>query len=324
MDDEYEQHFNEVPSSIDPYAVLGLPNDVEQSKVKPAYHKAALAHHPDKVTAEDKDAAHVKFQQIAFAYAILSEPRRREVYDRTGRTEDSMDLDDEDFDWMSFYREQYFETVTTEKIEKFSEQYKGSDEERGHVLRYYEEVKGDMRKLYKYVMLSDVLLDEDRFQEIIKKAIEDDEVEAYPAFTEESEKQRQSRIREAEKKMQREAREAGKAKKDLEKADAKKKGGKARKGVDSTADLAALIQGRKQDRTGRADAFFSKLQDKYGPEEGDEEEVEPAGKKRGGGKGAKRSMEEPSEEMFAANRKRGKLSDDAQGGARRKARKTKD
>nr|POE74599.1 dnaj like subfamily c member 9 [Quercus suber] len=337
MEDEYEQHFNEVPTSIDPYAVLGLDREVPQTKVKHAYHKAALRHHPDKAAADDKQAAHTKFQQIAFAYAILSDPRRRQIYDRTGRSEDSMDLDDEDFDWMAFYRAQYFETVTSEKIEKFSEEYKGSAEERGHVLQYYEQVEGDMRKLYRYVMLSDVLADEDRFQEIIKTAIRDGEVEDYPKFSAESEKHRQSRITDAMKKREREEKEAAKAKQELEQADAKsKKSRPAKKSAEPTADLAALIQSRQRDRAGRANDFFSRLEQKYGVEEEEEEdddddddgdedvEVTKKQKQKRGKKGVKRPVEEPPEELFEANRKRGKVSVDKTGGPKRKTGKVKD
>nr|POE47247.1 dnaj like subfamily c member 9 [Quercus suber] len=327
MEDEYEQHFDEVPTSIDPYAVLGLDRDVAQSKVKHAYHKAALQNHPDKVAAGDKAAAHTKFQQIAFAYAILSEPRRREIYDRTGRTEDSMDLDDDAFDWVAFYRAQYFETVTSEKIEKFSDEYKGGEEERGHVLKYYEQVEGDMRKLYRYVMLSDVLVDEERFQQIIKQAIEAGEVENYPKFSEESEKHRQDRIAQAKKRREREEKEAAKAKKELEQADAKnKKASKAKKSADSTADLAALIQGRQRDRASRANDFFSRLEEKYGGEEDDEDDDVDVTikKKKSGKKGNKRTMEEPPEELFEANRKRGKISSDGRGDSKRKASKAKD
>ena len=105
------------PTTIDPYTILSVPQDATPEQIKTAYRKAALKHHPDKAPEESKAAAHTKFQEIAFAYAILSDERRRKRYDVTGRTEESLDLDDDTFDWVSYYREQYKDVVTAEVIE---------------------------------------------------------------------------------------------------------------------------------------------------------------------------------------------------------------
>ena len=83
---EEDIEVDEAPTEIDPYAVLSLDKDATQDQVKSAYRKAALKYHPDKASPEDKDSAHTKFQEIAFAYAILSDQRRRKRYDTTGRT----------------------------------------------------------------------------------------------------------------------------------------------------------------------------------------------------------------------------------------------
>lgn len=283
---------DEAPTSIDPYSVLSLSKDATQDQIKTAYRKAALKSHPDKASPEEKEAANTKFQEIAFAYAILSDERRRRRYDTTGRTEESLDLEDDDFDWSTFYREQFANVVTTEAIEKFEQEYKGSEEEKRHLLAAYEECQGDMGKIYERVMLSDVLVDEERFRDIINAAIEDGEVEAYKKFTDEGEKSRKARIARAKKEKEREAREAEKAAREAENDDedeedavvgATKGKAKAKRSNGGIGDLAALIQQRQQSR---AENFFDSLEEKYAPK---------------GKKGMKRGSE-PPEEAFAKNR----------------------
>ena len=55
---------DEAPITIDPYIVLNLEKDASADQVKTAYRKAALKHHPDKASSEDKDAAHTKFKRL--------------------------------------------------------------------------------------------------------------------------------------------------------------------------------------------------------------------------------------------------------------------
>jgi DnaJ family protein C protein 9 len=272
------------PTTIDPYAILSVPQDATPDQIKTAYRKAALKHHPDKAPEASKAAAHTQFQEIAFAYAILSDSRRRNRYDLTGRTEDSLDLDDDAFDWVSYYREQYKDVITADAIEGFANKYKGSEEERGDVLAWYEKCEGRMTRLYKNVMLSDPAEDEERFRGIIDAAIESAEVEAYEAYTEESEASRKKRVDAARKRKDKEAREAERHAEDLGIGkDLKKKAKGKKEKDDGVGDLAALIGQRQK---GRSDNFLADLEAKYAPK----------GKAKGG---AKRGMEEPPEEAFA-------------------------
>jgi len=217
-------------------------------------------------------------------YAILSDQRRRNRYDITGRTEDSLDLDDDAFDWVSYYREQYKDVITADAIEEFASKYKGSEEERGDVLGWYEKCEGKMMRLYKNVMLSDPAADEERFRELIDQAIESGEVEAYEAYTEESEASRNKRVNAARKRKEKEAKEAERHAEDLGIGkDLKKKVKGKKEKDDGMGDLAALI-GQRQN--GRSDNFLADLEAKYAPK----------GKAKAG---AKRAMDEPSEEAFA-------------------------
>ncbi|THY81406.1 DnaJ-domain-containing protein, partial [Aureobasidium pullulans] len=182
------------PPTVEPYEVLGLQTTATQDQIKTAYRKAALKWHPDKAAPSDKEIAHTKFQAIALAYAVLSDERRRTRYDNTGRTDESLDIDDDIFNWSDFYRAQFANAVTEDTITSFTAEYKGSDEEREALLAAYTKYKGDMGKVYQQVMVSNPAVDEERFRGIINEAIEKEEVEAHVKFTQESQKSIDRRI----------------------------------------------------------------------------------------------------------------------------------
>ncbi|KAL1956921.1 hypothetical protein VTO42DRAFT_6668 [Malbranchea cinnamomea] len=254
------------PPTVNPYEILGIDEKATTEQVKSAYRKQALKHHPDKATPENKDAAHKKFQEIAFAYAILSNERRRRRYDLTGSTAETLlEEDDTEFNWTDFYREQYSSAIDSTVIEKFKQEYQGSEEERADVLAAYEAHEGDLDGVFEEVMLSNVLEDEERFRTMIQEAIERGEVAAYEKFSRESSKKRRRRIERAkgeEKEAMELARELGLEEKLFGNGKGKGKGRKNGSGEDGEAALTALIQQRQKSR---AEAFFADLEAKYGP-----------------------------------------------------------
>ena len=52
--------------------------------VKKAYYKLSLKVHPDKVSDDEKEQATEKFQLLSKLYQILSDEKKRKVYDKTG------------------------------------------------------------------------------------------------------------------------------------------------------------------------------------------------------------------------------------------------
>ncbi len=66
----------------DPYEVLGVARDADETAIKKAFRKLARELHPD-VNAHDPQAEE-KFKAAAEAYEILNDPKRREIYDRYG------------------------------------------------------------------------------------------------------------------------------------------------------------------------------------------------------------------------------------------------
>ncbi|OBT74127.1 hypothetical protein VF21_07133 [Pseudogymnoascus sp. 05NY08] len=69
------------PSHTALYTLLSLPPTAPASSIKTSYHRLALLTHPDKNP--DPDAAE-RFKALSAAYAILSDPKRRAIYDRFG------------------------------------------------------------------------------------------------------------------------------------------------------------------------------------------------------------------------------------------------
>ncbi|KAL5353418.1 hypothetical protein ACLOAV_001454 [Pseudogymnoascus australis] len=271
---------------INPYEVLGIEKSATENDVKSAYRKAALKNHPDKVPASEKESATKSFQAIAFAYAVLSSPTRRAHYDRTGSTSEAISSSD-DFSWSSFYRAQYEDVVSDAAIEAFAAKYKDSEEEKDDVLAAYEKGKGDMDVVYEMVMLSDVVVDDKRFRDIINAAIQEKTVTAYTKFTKESESSKRKRTKAAKD-------EANEAMEYAEELGIKDKifGGKKSKKDDGQDGLKALIMKRQQDRQAEGDGFLDRLAAKYA-------EPEKKGKKGGKGKKSKAEVDDgPTEEEF--------------------------
>ncbi|XP_043110290.1 dnaJ homolog subfamily B member 4 [Puntigrus tetrazona] len=65
----------------DYYKILGIAKGASDDDIKKAYRKQALKWHPDK----NKTAnAEEKFKEVAEAYEVLSDPKKREIYDQYG------------------------------------------------------------------------------------------------------------------------------------------------------------------------------------------------------------------------------------------------
>ena len=65
----------------DYYQTLGLARGASDEEIKRAYRRQALRYHPDK---NKEPGAEEKFKEIAEAYDVLSDPRKREIFDRYG------------------------------------------------------------------------------------------------------------------------------------------------------------------------------------------------------------------------------------------------
>lgn len=65
------------------YDILELDKNADESEIKKAYRKMAIKWHPDK-NPENKEEAEEKFKEISDAYSVLSDPSKKELYDKFG------------------------------------------------------------------------------------------------------------------------------------------------------------------------------------------------------------------------------------------------
>lgn len=66
------------------YDILGIPKTADTNEIKKAFKKAAMTHHPDKGGDPEK------FKEIQKAHEILTDDRRRQIYDMTGSEDGEM------------------------------------------------------------------------------------------------------------------------------------------------------------------------------------------------------------------------------------------
>ncbi|KAL7976494.1 hypothetical protein Chor_008443 [Crotalus horridus] len=69
---------------VDYYEVLGVHKHASQEDIKKAYRKLALKWHPDK-NPDNKEEAERQFKQVAEAYEVLSDTKKRDIYDKYGK-----------------------------------------------------------------------------------------------------------------------------------------------------------------------------------------------------------------------------------------------
>lgn len=69
----------------DYYGILGVNKDATESIIKKSYYKLAKENHPDKFPENEREEATKKFQKISEAYEVLSDPKKRQIYDVSGK-----------------------------------------------------------------------------------------------------------------------------------------------------------------------------------------------------------------------------------------------
>ncbi len=97
--------------SEDYYKELGVEKNASADDIKKAYRKLALKYHPDRNPA-DRKKAEERFKKISEAYAVLSDPEKRQQYDNFGSESFSRQYSQEDifrgFDLNEILREMGF------------------------------------------------------------------------------------------------------------------------------------------------------------------------------------------------------------------------
>ena len=72
----------EMADKRDYYEVLGINKTADDEEIKKAYRRMAKKYHPD-MNPGDKEAE-AKFKEVNEAYAVLSDPEKKQIYDQYG------------------------------------------------------------------------------------------------------------------------------------------------------------------------------------------------------------------------------------------------
>merc|ERR1712152_7503 len=75
----------------DYYKILGVEKSANEDEIKKAYRKRAMVHHPDRHSSasdDEKKEHETKFKEVGEAYAILSDEKKRRMYDSGQDLED--------------------------------------------------------------------------------------------------------------------------------------------------------------------------------------------------------------------------------------------
>src|SRR3989338_776721 len=67
---------------MDYYDLLGISKSASDAELKAAYRKQALKWHPDR---NKETGATEKFKEINHAYEVLSDPKKKSMYDQYGK-----------------------------------------------------------------------------------------------------------------------------------------------------------------------------------------------------------------------------------------------
>lgn len=213
------------------YDLLGVHKQATQAEIVKAYRLMALKVHPDK-NLEDFENAQKNFQRLNEAYSILTDLKRKELYDLTGETESREDF----FETYEYYRGIY-PKINLQDIENFAATYKDSPEEKEDLMRFYVEQKGDMKDILQFVPLSEKK-DLPRFWKIFDEMLLRKEI--LPSKKYKSSQKRVKSLKE----------DCGEIIEDDEKGPVK----------NSMQELISKIQGR---QIGDSEKFFAHLEEKY-------------------------------------------------------------
>ncbi len=94
----------------DYYRILGVDRNATPEQIKAAYRKLAMQFHPDR-NPEDKKAAEEKFKEISEAYEVLSDEKKRKLYDQYGYEAMKQSFGEGGFNWSNFSHYQDLEDI---------------------------------------------------------------------------------------------------------------------------------------------------------------------------------------------------------------------
>ncbi|KAJ7155980.1 hypothetical protein C8R43DRAFT_1087356 [Mycena crocata] len=271
--------------SVDLYSVLSLTSETKFDDIKKAYRRLALMFHPDKQTTATelrKAEAATKFQQVGFAYAVLSDEKRRQRYDKTGKTDEGFDLGAGEDGWDAYF-EELFDRVTRGKLDEMKKDYQGSAEEVEDLKSAYTETQGSIGDILTFIPHS-TYDDEARFIVIISELIAKGDLPVLSVWEGSIKDEKSKLVR--RKQGEKEAEEAEQMAKELGvweefygsgKPSERKNRGKGKGKQDEEEEDHSALQALILKKQKKNDSFFDSLAAKYA----EQEPKSQKGKKRG-------------------------------------------
>lgn len=239
----FEKSSLKVKHSTDFYETLCVDKKASCQQIRKSYYKLALKYHPDRIPScfdeNSKKEIELKFKSIGFAYEVLSDSDKRDLYDRNPLAFAEGTSEISKFTAL-------FSKITTQDIEDFKEQYIGSAEELEDIMASYLRNFGDIVKITEEIFFGSVH-EEERYIEIIKRQISREILPDYFSNGKSPDSHRKKALR--LKKAEKEAKEADNYAKEL--------------GIMSSMDssnLTALIQNKQKSRF---DSMINNLESKY-------------------------------------------------------------
>lgn len=151
---------------MNPYKVLGLRNaeNLTETDIARAYRRLALQYHPDR----NPDGAE-QFKQIAFAYSILTDPLKKQMFDDHGVIAEESGSENAE----AARTERSADMAT--QVATFYRAYAGSEEEREDLLSYYKKTRGDLKRIVVEFALFDNGQEGEptRIRRVLQSSIED-------------------------------------------------------------------------------------------------------------------------------------------------------
>jgi len=153
------------------YEVLTIPKTSNLKQIKKAYKRLALKVHPD-LNRLNPDQATADFQYLRLIIDVLTNPKKRKLYDTNGYIDKSTKASEESFDEAYQKWRAVFKKVTKQDIDDFEKKYKGSDMEKEDLINSFILCGGDMQEVMLSVPLSK-MEDVPRFCKIVEQSFKD-------------------------------------------------------------------------------------------------------------------------------------------------------